>query len=178
MAIKGEFWFEDMDVDAPGYTMLECEYSLSQEVNKSNGIPISGIEASQIVVTVVTPSKGNLLYEWMMAEFGFKSGVILLKTSAKSSKYSRRYVLFENAKCVGLYDYFNYHSSSMMTTRITIQPGRIAFIDIDSFEKRENAIGYDFRHKRKSILNYDTVVSRMSKERKEADLDYINSWDV
>lgn len=130
------------------YTVVECEYSFKQNVNSNNGLPQSGLEASQIIVTIVTPSKGGQLYEWMLDEFHYLNGVIRLITNVNSHTPAKRFIWFENAKCVGLYEYFNGQNSVMMTTRLTIQPAKMGFAEGDKYEG--TSLGYDFRHRRKT----------------------------
>ena len=131
-------------------TVVECEYYMSQKVNPSNGLPQYGLDASQIVVTVVSPTKGRPLYEWMMDEFHYLNGCIRLITNVNSNQNpSIRHVWFENGKCVGLYEYFNSHNSVMMTTKLIIQPAKMGFVD--GIHLEETNIGYDFRKRKKTV---------------------------
>lgn len=176
MAIKGRFCLEGAKED---YNVVECQYKLMQQVNKSTGIPISGLDATPLSVTIVTPPSGQVLYEWMIDEFAFKNGYIELITNVNSNTKAFRYLIFENAKCVALLDYFNNQNSSMMVTRLKIQPSRMYFAD-DSLEGCE-AFGYDFRNKRKAILNFsneDAVHGGIMGRRKSLETAYINSWNV
>ena len=151
------------------YTVVECEYNMSQHVNPNNGLPESGLSASQLIVTIVSPAKGRPLYEWMMDEFHYLNGLIRLVTNVNSHHPAQRHVWFENAKCVGLYEYFNSHNSAMMTTRLTIQPAKMGFVDGNKLE--ETNIGYDFRKRRRCL------------ERPEKDIegnivnDFAMDWD-
>lgn len=149
MALKGKLKIEGVkDV----YTVVECEYYLHQNVNSANGLPQSGIEAGQIIVTIATPSKGLPLYEWMLDEFHFLNGMIDLITNVNSHNPAHRTIWFENAKCVNLYEYFNSHNSVMMTTQLTIQPAKMGFVDGQELKNNDgNLIGYDFRNKRKTV---------------------------
>ena len=146
MALKAVMAIEGVDTQ---FSVVECEYSMNQKVNPNNGLPEYGLNASQIVVTIVTPGKGRPLYEWMMDEFHFLNGIIRLVTNVNSHHPAYRHVWFENAKCVGLYEYFNNHNSVMMTTRLTIQPAKMGFVDGEKLD--DTNIGYDFR-KRKLTL--------------------------
>lgn len=146
MALKAVMAIEGVDTQ---FSVVECEYSMNQKVNPNNGLPEYGLNASQIVVTIVTPAKGRPLYEWMMDEFHFLNGIIRLVTNVNSHHPAYRHVWFENAKCVGLYEYFNNHNSVMMTTRLTIQPAKMGFCDGAHLESSN--IGYDFRKRRKTL---------------------------
>lgn len=146
MALKGLMALEGVDEN---YTVVECEYKLGQNVNPNNGLPLYGLKASKLVVTIVTPPKGRPLYKWMMDEFNFLNGIIRLVTNVNSHHPSIRHVWFENGKCVGLYEYFNNQNTQMMTTRLTIQPAKMGFVD--GYDLDTTNIGYDFR-KRKMTL--------------------------
>lgn len=143
MALKAAMAIEGVD---ELYSVVECEYSMNQKVNPNNGLPEYGLNASQIVVTIVTPPKGRPLYEWMMDEFHFLNGIIRLVTNVNSLQPAYRHVWFENAKLVGLYEYFNKNDSVMMTTRLTIQPAKMGFVDGAHLDTSN--IGYDFRKRR------------------------------
>ena len=149
MAVKGRMAIEGVEKN---YTVVECEYNIHQNVNPSNGLPESGIEASQITVTIITPAKGLPLYEWMLDEFHFLNGMIDLVTNVNSNHNpAHRAIWFENAKCVNLYEYFNSQNSVMMTTRLTIQPAKMGFVDgLELKNNGGNLIGYDFRKKRQA----------------------------
>ena len=146
MALKGKMKIEGM---TDMFTVVECEYYFNQKVNPNNGLVESGLEAGQIIVTIVTPAKGKPLYEWMLDEFHYLNGVILLVTNVNSHRPANRHIWFENAKCIHLYEYFNSHNSVMMTTRLTIQPAKMGFIDGNKFDSA--SVGYDFRHKRRTV---------------------------
>ncbi len=146
MALKGYLEIEGV---TEHYTVLECEYYFNQRVNPNNGLPQCGLEASQITVTIVSPAKGRPLYDWMMEEFHYLNGQIRLITNVNSHRPAIRYVWFENAKCVHLYEYFNGQNSVMMTTRLTIQPAKMGMID--GVHLDETNIGYDFRHRRRTV---------------------------
>jgi len=176
MAIKGRFCIEGAKED---YHVVECQYKLMQQVNNSTGIPISGLDATPLSVTIITPPSGQVLYEWMIDEFAFKNGYIELIINVNSNTKASRFIFFENAKCVALLDYFNNQNSSMMVTRLKIQPSRMYFAD-DTMDGDE-AFGYDFRNKRKAILNCaneDVALDKIFKRRKDLELAYINSWNV
>lgn len=145
MALKAKMAIEGVDTL---FDVIECEYSMSQKVNPSNGIALYGLDASQIVVTIISPTQERPLYEWMMDEFVFLNGIIRLVTNVNSHHTAYRHVWFENAKCVGLYEYFNNQNSVMMTTRLTIQPAKMGFIDGNKLEATN--IGYDFRNRKKT----------------------------
>lgn len=145
MALKGLMALEGVD---EYYTVVECEYSLGQKVNPNNGLPEYGLKASKLVVTIVTPPKGRPLYDWMLNEFHFLNGIIRLVTNVNSHHPSLRHVWFENGKCVGLYEYFNNQNTQMMTTRLTIQPAKMGFVD--GYDLDATNIGYDFRKRKRA----------------------------
>lgn len=175
MAIKGQLW---LDGAKDTYTVVECEYKLKQEVNENNGLPISGVTASAITLTIVTPDTGNVFYEWMINEFAFKNGCIALITNVNSGGSSKRLIYFENAKCVALVDYFNNHNSSMMTTTLKIQPGRIIFQENAqrSGAGAASCIGYDFRKKRKVLTSARNAFEGWQERRRDDERAVINSW--
>lgn len=146
MALKAKMKVEGI---SELFTVVECEYSMNQKVNPSNGLPQYGLDASQLEVTIVSPSKGRPLYEWMMEEFHYRNGVIRLVTNVNSHRPAYRHVWFENGKCVGLYEYFNGQNSAMMTTRLTIQPAKMGFVDGNKLQ--ETNVGYDFRNRRRTL---------------------------
>ena len=131
------------------FDVVECEYSMKQNVNPSNGLPQYGLQASQLLVTIISPAKERPLYNWMMDEFNFLNGLIRLVTNVNSHQPAYRYVWFENAKCVGLYEYFNNQNSVMMTTRLTIQPAKMGFVDGRNLSASN--IAYDFRNRRMTL---------------------------
>ena len=163
MALKAKMRIEGVDTL---FDVVECEYSMHQNVNSSNGLPQYGLEASQILVTIISPAKERPLYNWMMDEFNFLNGVIRLVTNVNSRTPAYRHVWFENAKCVGLYEYFNNQNSVMMTTRLTIQPAKMGFVDGQNLE--DTNIGYDFRKR------------KMTKEKPQRDIEnhIINKFEM
>lgn len=145
MALHAKMKIEGIDTL---FTVVECEYSMVQRVDPNNGLPLVGLNASQILVTIVTPAKGRPLYVWMMEESCYLNGVIRLVNSARTNSQSVRHVWFENGKCIGLYEYFNNQNSLMMTTRLTIQPAKMGFVDGPNLEASN--IGYDFRSRKRT----------------------------
>lgn len=147
MALKGLMKIEGVD---KVYTVVECQYSMGQKVNPNNGLPQYGLSASQIVVTIISPDKGRPLYEWMMDEFHYLNGMIRLTLNVNSKQdEASRAIWFENAKCVGLYEYFNNQNNVMMITRLTLQPAKMGFVD--GYNLEATNIGYDFRKQRQTL---------------------------
>jgi hypothetical protein len=169
MALKGQLKIEGIN---DSYTVVECEYYFNQSVNRNNGLPESGMDAGQIIVTIVTPSKGKPLYEWMLDEFNYLNGVIKLVTNVNSHRPANRYVWFLNGKCVNLYEYFNSHNSVMMTTRLTIQPAKMGFMDGDKLDGA--SVGYDFRHKRRSDEAPDATTNKIGYTIADRNKEYTN----
>lgn len=126
MALKGTL---QIDGSSDKFSLVECEYRLSQGVD-TNGTPDEGVCGGVIIVTIVTPSKGKIFYEWMLYDNRKKDGIITLVTNVNDkNKTSYRFVHFQEGYCVNLYEYFNSHNSVMMTTRIVISARKIFFTD-------------------------------------------------
>ena len=126
MALKGTL---SIDGNTERYTLVECEYRLTQAVSV-DGIPEDGVHAGTIVATIVTPTKGYVLYEWMLNDFMKKDGNLCFVTNVNNiNKSGTRNIRFEDAFCIDLYEYFNNHNSVMMTTRLVIQARKIMFGD-------------------------------------------------
>lgn len=140
MALKGTFQIDDNnDI----YTLVECEYRLSQSVS-ADGLPQAGVTGGLIIATIVTPTKGYALYEWMVNDFMKKDGKLSFITNVNGRTLpATRCIRFEEAFCTDLYEYFNGQDSSMMTTRLSIQARKILFADhtgqgigIDNYTKK------------------------------------------
>jgi hypothetical protein len=172
MALQGKMRIEGVE---ELYTVVECEYSLGQKVNASNGLPQYGLSASQLEVTIVTPPKGRPLYEWMMDEWHYLNGIIRLVTNVNSHHPSVRHVWFENGKCVGLYEYFNKNNSVMMTTRLTIQPAKMGFVDGNKLD--ETNIGYDFRNRRMTSEKPEKDIENQIVNKFAMDWEADRNWD-
>lgn len=126
MAIKGTL---KIDGCSETFTLQECEYRLSQTVSV-DGIPTSGVCGGLIIATIVTPTKGFVLYEWMLNDFMKKDGTIsfVININDKSKKGTRT-IRFEEAFCTNLFEYYNGLDKTMMTTRIAINARKIMFGD-------------------------------------------------
>lgn len=139
MAIKGKMY---IDGYSKNFSLVECEYNFNQTVD-SDGLPNDGISGGQVIATIVTPSKGVFLYEWMLHNWMFHNGYIEFVTNVNSSHPSYHIIMFEDAKCVDLFEYFNNQNHVMMTTRLTLQCGKIGF-----YNENDGGIAYDFRRKK------------------------------
>ena len=83
-----------------------------------------------IIATIITPTKGFTLYEWMVNDFMKKDGIISFITNVNSRTLpATRSIRFEEAFCTDLFEYFNGNDRTMMTTRLSIQARRILFCD-------------------------------------------------
>lgn len=124
MALKGKL---QIDGSSAKFNIVECEYRLSQGVD-TDGKPSTGVCGGVIIVTIVTPAEGIHFFDWMLCDGRQKDGIVTLVTNV-NSKTSYRYIHFKEASCVNLYEYFNGHNSTMMTTRVTISARSIFFTD-------------------------------------------------
>jgi hypothetical protein len=135
MAIKGTLQLKGSDTK---YSVVECDYLVSRWFNTYDGKPYDGPFGGTINVTIATPAKGHGLYEWMLNDDMKKDGTITLVTNLNDSKKTAyRYLIFENAYCTNLFEYFNQKNTNMMTTRIVITALRFYFSDGNG-----NSIGY------------------------------------
>ena len=125
MALKGKL---QIDGSTAKFTLVECEYRLSQGVG-TNGKPETGVCGGVIIATIVTPAKGIHFFEWLLCDGRKKDGIISLVTNVNKSVPSYRFIHFKEAHCVNLYEYFNSHNSTMMTSRVTISARSIFFTD-------------------------------------------------
>jgi hypothetical protein len=126
MALKGKL---QIDGSSAKFTLEECEYRLSQGVD-TNGKPNTGVCGGVIIATIVTPAEGIHFFDWLICDGRKKDGIISLVTNVNDkNKTSYRFIHFKEAYCVNLYEYFNSHNSTMMTTRVTISARSIFFTD-------------------------------------------------
>ena len=126
MAIKGTL---TIDGTSQTFTLQECEYRLTQKVNV-DGVPSAGVCGGLIIATIITPTKGFALYEWMVNDFMKKDGTISFVTNVNSKTLpATRSIRFEEAFCTDLFEYFNGNDKSMMTTRLSIQARKILLCD-------------------------------------------------
>ena len=126
MALKGKL---QIDGSSTKFTIVECEYRLSQGVD-TDGKPETGVCGGVIIVTIVTPAQGVIFHDWFLCDSRKKDGIVSLVTNVNDkNKTSYRYIHFKEAYCVNLYEYFNNHNSTMMTTRVTISARSIFFTD-------------------------------------------------
>ena len=124
------------------YSVVECEYKLSQAVN-IDGIPCDGVRGGKIIVTIAAPEKSNFLHEWMLNDHRQYDGSIKLDVNYnRLSRNATRTIEFHNAYCIELYEYFNNQNSDMMTMRLTLYSGAIFFV-----EPTVMAVGLDNVHK-------------------------------
>ena len=126
MALKGNL---QIDGSTAKFTIVECEYRLSQGVD-TDGKPETGVCGGVIIVTIVTPAQGVIFHDWFLCDSRKKDGIVSLVTNVNDkNKTSYRFIHFKEAYCVNLYEYFNSHNSTMMTTRVTISARSIFFTD-------------------------------------------------
>jgi hypothetical protein len=125
MALKGKL---QIDGSTAKFTIVECEYRLSQGVD-TDYKPETGVCGGVIIATIVTPAQGVIFFEWLL-NARRKDGIVSLVTNVNDkNKTSYRYIHFKEATCVNVYEYFNSHNSTMMTTRVTISARSIFFTD-------------------------------------------------
>ena len=126
MALKGKL---QIDGSSAKFTLVECEYRLSQGVD-TDGKPCTGVCGGVIIATIVTPAEGIHFFDWILCDARKKDGIVSLVTNVNDrNKTSYRFIHFKEAHCVNLYEYFNSHNSTMMTTRVTISARSIFFTD-------------------------------------------------
>ena len=126
MALKGKLQIYGSTAE---FTIVECEYRLSQGVD-TDGKPNTGVCGGVIIATIVTPAQGVIFHDWFLCDSRKKDGIVSLVTNVNDkNKTSYRYINFKEAYCVNLYEYFNSHNSTMMTTRVTISARSIFFTD-------------------------------------------------
>ncbi|MCL1851374.1 MAG: hypothetical protein FWF70_08255 [Bacteroidetes bacterium] len=134
------YLFIDNKNDDP-YLVMECSYTLTQEMQRDTAQPAEKPKPGVITFTVVAPDDADMFFhDWMQKPNEKKSGWIYMKVVSKGSS-SDRYIRFEDAFCVSLYEYFNMHSSDQMYTRLSIFPARIIF------GEEANAVLFDVKEK-------------------------------
>ncbi len=140
MSLKATLHLVDANMT---YSIVECEYEMVQPVN-ADGQPNGGVKAGRIVVTIVSPEKAQVLQEWMLNDYKQHDGYIEMDVNYnRFGPNSCRYIQFQNAFCVGLYEYFNNQTSNMATMRLTLYAEVISFLN----SRNGIAVGYDNLHK-------------------------------
>lgn len=120
------------------FTLVECDYEFHREVNE-NGLPKDGVTGGRIYATIVTPANNLFIYKWLY-EGGCENGWVEFQNADQPTHY----IMFERARCVNIYEYFNNQSKNMMTTQLTIHCPEIGFYGANG----EDSFAYSFRHQR------------------------------
>jgi hypothetical protein len=152
MAYKG-FLKIAMGQGTRAFTLVECEYQFHREVNE-NGTPKGGVTGGRIIATVVTPQKNLFMYKWLFEE-KLENGFVEINNSQNEPHY----IMFERARCVDIYEYFNGHSKDMMISRLTIQCPEMGFYGFN-----EDSFAYDFRLQFSRTINPNSYAGAISRE--------------
>lgn len=123
MALKGT-----LKIENEVFTLIECEYHLSKKVSV-DGLPEDGTHVGTIFVTIATPSNGVTLHEWVLNDYLKKDGILSFVTNVNTKKPAVRTIVFQDAYCTDLFEYFNGQNSVMMATRIAISARKVLFGD-------------------------------------------------
>ncbi len=141
MAIKATLKFDGFG-PSKEYTIVEFQHLVNQEVGIDGTIQ-SGPCGGNLVITLDTPENSCTFYELLMKDtYMLKgngiSGKIILTVNVNRKQMSYKTIVFKDACCTNIFEYFNNQSSSMMTTRIVLHANEIYFVDGDGM-----AIGLD-----------------------------------
>lgn len=136
MAIKATLFVRGHDKE---FRLVECEYRFSIPTDP-DGTVNDGVFGGQIKATIVTPPDFSTMYAWLFNQNTLLNGYLDFVTNMNSNHPAWHRVMFEDARAVDIYEYFNNQSKTMMTTRLTLQCRKIAF-----YSKKESEPGFDFR---------------------------------
>lgn len=108
------------------YNVLECEYEFTQAVDIT-GRPSDRPRGGMINIIITSPDDSDLMFhEWMKEKNTTKDGQIALKVN-KDNMDANKSILFKDAYCVRLYEYYNNNNSIQMYMKISIMAGSIIF---------------------------------------------------
>ena len=139
MAVKGDLKIQN---HSQTYKVLECEYELERGLSKEE-VFAGGIFGGKVKLTIVTPTRGVFLPNWFF-KHERHSGDIVLKINTSESKTHTHSIEFKYAEVVDYYEYFNYNTKNLATTRVTLNCYMMAIFD-DNYTQ---GTGYHFGNKR------------------------------
>lgn len=115
MALQGQ-----VTIGGRTYGVVECAYDFSQSLDDT-GKPTSRPKGGTITFVIPSTSDDDLFfYNWMFNKTQVYNGIFKFCVYTTRNKQSYKTVLFTNAYCVSLKDYFNDNDSKLMYTTITI----------------------------------------------------------
>ena len=120
-----------LDIGNKRYDVVECSYEFSQSIDNT-GKPTSRPQGGSITFVIPSTSDADLFfYRWMFDKTQVYSGRFRFSVYTTRNKTSFKTVVFTNAYCVNLRDYFNDNDSKLMYTTITISAELIRIGSID-----------------------------------------------
>lgn len=120
MALQGQ-----LEICGNTYGVVECSYDFSQSVDET-GKPTSRPHGGSITFVMPSTSDDDLFfYRWMFNKSLVYSGKFKFCVYTSQNRLSYKTVIFTNAFCVNLRDYFNDNDSKLMYTTVTISAEKI-----------------------------------------------------
>ena len=121
MALEGSLKIENKK-----YDILECEYEFTQAIDHT-GRPTDRTRGGIINIVIAAPSNDDLtLHKWMRDKETTKDGTISLCVS-QNSKFKDKTIIFKDAYCIRLYEYYNNNNSTQMYMKLSVMAGTIIF---------------------------------------------------
>ncbi len=151
MAIRANLYVKGQNKE---FKLVECEYRFSIPTDP-DGTVNDGVYGGKIIATMVTPPDFMLMYAWLFNQNTLLNGGVDFITNMNSNHSALHGIMFEDARVVEIYEYFNNQSKNMMTTRLTLQCRKVAF-----YSEKDTEPGFDFRRQEfftlipRELLNY------------------------
>lgn len=116
----------ELQIDNRRYSVLECEYEFTQEVDVT-GRPSDRPRGGVINLVIMSPDDTDVsMHEWMRDKETTKDGLLTLYVN-KDSVNAPKTIKFEDAYCIRLYEYFNDNNTLPMYMKLSIMASRIVF---------------------------------------------------
>lgn len=113
------------------YGVVECVYEFSQSIDQT-GKPVSRPQGGTITFVMPSTSDEDLFfYKWMFNKSEVKSGKFIFTIYSHSNKLSYKTIMFKNAYCVNLKDYFNDNDRKLMHMTVTLSAEKIIIGSLD-----------------------------------------------
>lgn len=121
MALQGQ-----LKIGGRTYGIVECSYDFSQMIDET-GKPTSRPRGGTITFVMPATSDDDLFfYKWMFNKTQVHDGTFKFCVYTTRNQQSYKTVVFKNAYCINLRDYFNDSDSKLMYTTVTISAESIS----------------------------------------------------
>lgn len=122
MAISGK-----LGLGGKSYNVIQAQYEFSQSLDETNK-PSSRTRGGTITFVMPATSDDDLtFYKWMFNKTEVKDGIFMFNVWVQNNQKKWKTLMFKNAFCVSLKDYFNNNDSKLMYTTVTISAESITF---------------------------------------------------